>query len=534
MAKNPKHAKTKIELRDISSIFGADYNPRKMVPERLRQVAVSLAKLGFLLPVYITPEGKLLSGHQRTKAAALYGYTRVPVEVTTLDELQEKGINMVFNKGTNDLDTFETDAKKAFEDYLETSTGLIESLPDIPPDTYYPCMETHTWEIGHAINCAGSGVSDSLREAGSTLVGAGVCMPLVVCGDQILNGKGRAWGYANKSFDTVEVVEVSPERADYAFLALNFLAMDFDIQKNFVDELRYNAYRRRSVQRSIVGLSKTYTQFVYNRAILSTKGKYFMMDGEAGNPDLMLLPTATEEARKKFENTYGRDIIDMGAGTLHDSQLMNQAGFNVIPYEPFFCREEDDTPIRDIVRDLVQLPFLHAVKRLGHKGPDSIISSFVLNSIPHHVDRVAYLTVMAALCRYSTKVFIGTQHTDILQGNNLNTHLRLNGDEPNMTLGNSTRFFKAQKYYTVNELQKLLNVFFVKVEIKKLGNNVFAKCAFGRRPNPRLLAEALDMAFECPYKDGSRLGLSGLARAVFSEYLGMEIPVSGLGMATGL
>ena len=519
----PKHAKTVVELRDISTIFGADYNPRKMVPERLEHVRVSLAKLGFLMPVYVNKEGKLLSGHQRTKAAALHGYTKVPVEVIDMDEGKEKGINMVFNKGTNDLDTFQTDAKTAFENYLDNSTNLIADLPDIPPDTYYPCMETEVWDIGRAVANAGPDTTDSLREAGAMLIGAGVNMPLVVCGDRILNGRGRAFGYAIKGFDSLEVIQVPEDKADYAYLALNFLAMDFDIQKNFQDELRYNAYRRRSVQRSIVGLSKTYTQFVYNRVILSTKGKYFMAAGEAGNPDLMLLPTATEEARKKFEDTYGKNIIDMGAGTLHDSTLMANAGFNMIPYEPFYCREEDNTPIRDVVRDTVQLPFLRAVQKLKDNGPDSIISSFVLNSIPHHVDRVTYLTIIAALCKIKTTLFLGTQHTDVITGSNLNTHLRMNGDEPNMTLGNSTRFFKAQKYFTPEELERLLKVFFVEVETKKVGNNLFAKCRYAKRPPASLLKEALESAFECPYKDGSRLGLSKVAKEVFSEYLTMDL-----------
>lgn len=513
----PKHAQAKVVIRPIDSIFGADYNPRKMVPERLEHVRLSLAKLGFLMPVYVNPEGKLLSGHQRTRAAALHGYTQIPVVEIDLDPEKEKGINMVFNKGTNDLDTFRTDARSAFTEYLESAQGLIQDLPDIPADTYFPCTDTEVWDIHRAVNNAGAETTDSLREAGGTLIAAGVHMPLVVCGERVLNGRGRAFGYAAKGYDSLEVVQVKPEQADYAYLALNFLAMDFDIQKNFQDELRYNAYRRRSVQRAIVGLSKTYTQFVYDRPILSTKGKYFMAAGLSGNPDLMLLPTATEEARKKFQDVYGQDILDMGAGTLHDAQLMQQAGFNVIPYEPFYCREEDSTPIRDVVRETVQLPFLQGVQKLNN-GPDSIISSFVLNSIPHHVDRVAYLTIIAALSKVKTTVFIGTQHTEILQGSNLNTHLRLNGEEPNMTLGNSARYFKAQKYFSNEELEKLLRVFFVDLQIKKVGNNVFARCRYARRPSPGLLREALELAFECPYKDGSRLGLGQLALKVFSEY----------------
>ena len=42
--------------------------------------------------------------------------------------------------------------------------------------------------------------------------------------------------------------------------------------------------------------------------------------------------------------------------------------------------------------------------------------------------------------------------------------------------------------------------------------------------DPKKLAEALDFEFELPYPDGSRMGLSGRARAVFERRLGIALP----------
>lgn len=514
-----RHAGNEVVLRDIASFHGAEYNPRKMVPERLAQVAVSLRKLGFVLPIYVNKNGTILSGHQRTKAAAMVGYTKVPVVELDVPDSNEKGMNVIFNKGTNDLDTYDGDAKSAFLEYLEKAEGLITDLPDIPPDTYYPCMERQVIPISEAVTMAGTEVSKNLRVNGFGLCDSGVFMPLVVCQGRILNGAGRAHGFAKANYDTVEVVEVRPDQADYAYMALNFLAMDFDIQSNFKDELRFNAFRRKGVQAQIVGLSRTYGYFVYNRIISNTALKYSMVEGK-GNPDLELLPTANEEAFNRFKATYGKTIVDLGGGTLHDTRLMQKAGFDMIPFEPYYSGD-DSEPNPDASRALISA-FLDRIEGFSPgEGPDSIISSFVLNSVPHHMDRMAYLTIMASIARLRTGVFIGTQNTNNLASGSLSHHLRMNSDEPNVTLGNDTRFFKAQKFFYTEELEKMLRVFFAKVEVKQVQNNLFARCGYPKRVGPKLLREACDLEFNLPYKDGSTMGLNDRAFEVLSKYMGL-------------
>lgn len=68
-----------IELVPVSALHPAPYNPREADTERLELVALSLRKLGFLLPLVATKDGEILSGHQRHRMAAAMGASRVPV-----------------------------------------------------------------------------------------------------------------------------------------------------------------------------------------------------------------------------------------------------------------------------------------------------------------------------------------------------------------------------------------------------------------------------------------------------------------------
>ena len=69
MAKERKPKFVEIQLVSTSFVTGAEYNPRKRDPERFDLVKLSLSKLGWVLPMYVTEEGEVLSGHQRLDAA---------------------------------------------------------------------------------------------------------------------------------------------------------------------------------------------------------------------------------------------------------------------------------------------------------------------------------------------------------------------------------------------------------------------------------------------------------------------------------
>lgn len=517
-----KTASQKIELRNISTFRGADYNPRKVDQSRLNQVKNSLSKLGFLLPIYVTEDGTLLSGHQRTSAAIALGYTQLPVVTLDISEDKHKGLNLVFNKATNDLDTYQDTAKSRFTEYVERADEVAIDLPAIPPDTSYPCLEVQTRPLKEIMEmCKGQVPSSSLRQAGNDMIKLGVYMPIVICDGQVVNGIGRVFGYYDCGFKAIPVVEIPVEKKDYANLALNFLAMDFDIQKNFENELRYNAFRRKSVQQGIVGLSRTHSYWVYGR-IVSNKHRSVNKLAGAENEDLKLLPTYSRENYLKFKKVFGDYYFDMGAGTCHDAQLLQEAGLNCVPFEPYYSPEGTSTPSREASHAL-NSAFLDALENCPPDKPSSIVSSFVLNSIPHHKDRMAYLVILAAMCKLKTKVYVGTQSTKLLKYGNVDHQLRMNSNEPNMTLGNNSKFFKAQKYYTVQELEKMFKTFFLSVEIKQAEQQLFVKASKPRRMNPKLLREALLLEFELPFSDGKTLGLGQRALEVFSKHTGMDL-----------
>ena len=62
-----------VELVHVERLKPADYNPRRADAERLALVRLSLSRLGFLLPIVATPDGEILSGHQRHAVAMSMG-----------------------------------------------------------------------------------------------------------------------------------------------------------------------------------------------------------------------------------------------------------------------------------------------------------------------------------------------------------------------------------------------------------------------------------------------------------------------------
>jgi ParB-like chromosome segregation protein Spo0J len=125
-----------MKLIDIDSLNPSTYNPRTADPRRLDLIELSLRKLGFLLPIYATPDGEIISGHQRHHVAKRLGVKQVPVEFTRAMDLEErKGVNVAFNRATNDLrpkDTPEniTDALARVD-----VKAIAAAIPDKTPDT---------------------------------------------------------------------------------------------------------------------------------------------------------------------------------------------------------------------------------------------------------------------------------------------------------------------------------------------------------------------------------------------------------------
>lgn len=86
-----------VELVPVERLKPADYNPRRADAERLALVRLSLSRLGFLLPIVATPDGEILSGHQRHAVAMSMGARQVPVMF--VDIPQELGVPALHSLG---------------------------------------------------------------------------------------------------------------------------------------------------------------------------------------------------------------------------------------------------------------------------------------------------------------------------------------------------------------------------------------------------------------------------------------------------
>jgi DNA modification methylase len=87
-----------IELRDIDSITPYEKNPR-LNDDAVEAVAASIKEFGFRVPIVIGPDGVIICGHTRWKAAKKLQLAKVPVHVATdLTPEQVKAYRIADNK----------------------------------------------------------------------------------------------------------------------------------------------------------------------------------------------------------------------------------------------------------------------------------------------------------------------------------------------------------------------------------------------------------------------------------------------------
>ena len=99
--------------------------------------------------------------------------------------------------------------------------------------------------------------------------------------------------------------------------------------------------------------------------------------------------------------------------------------------------------------------------------------------------------------------------------------------EPNVVLGEISGNPKVQKGHTEEEMREIFAPCFDKVDRLDMISKFWYMEVSKPTIDPAALAAALDFEFELPYPDGSRLGLSDRARAVFEHRLGITFPPKG-------
>lgn len=208
-----------VELVPVERLKPADYNPRRADAERLALVRLSLSRLGFLLPIVATPDGEILSGHQRHAVAMSMGARQVPVMFVDIPQERRRGLNILFNRATNDIPMTADEVRLRAELQCAHVHELAERLPDLDPNgpEFWPCLSLATRSVRQLACRNVASFQPQSANVGRTLARLGVRLPIVLTGDDaVVNGIGRLEAAARKGRETIEAITVSPVKAELA------------------------------------------------------------------------------------------------------------------------------------------------------------------------------------------------------------------------------------------------------------------------------------------------------------------------------
>lgn len=510
-----------IKLVPIDSVRASAYNPRKNDEKRLTLTSLSLRKLGFLLPIFADENGEILSGHQRQLVARRLGFTMIPVEFVSGKDLAErKAVNILFNRATNDLQKQDTCTIIKKRLYSLDIQSMIDSLPDIEPDSResFPCVyalrRKDTMQLAKLNH---RNFDSHIKQLAKSLEReVGTSMPIVVSEDgTVINGIGRLQAAVEASRKTIPTVTVTKAQEEFASAMLNLLSMDFSMESEYADDLRYNSFMRERNTRE--------TDAEGNAALGDGffKGVFPNNNGR----DFCKLEGAALETWKRY---YGTSVVDFGAGKLSNTRTLRKAGIHVSAFEPYFVTAGDKIHKEKSLE--IAARFLEEVKA-GTQYSTVFISS-VFNSVPFMADRKQIAIIAAALCHpggtcvcwcqsNKSQQFVGTKKKTMATEKTLTFDLDY---EPNTILGDIAKHPKVQKGHTEEEMRDIFAPCFDTVKRLEMYHKFWYMEVTGAKVDPAGLAAALDFEFELPYPDGTRMGLSKLAREAFEHRLGIKLP----------
>lgn len=304
-----------IEKAELNHVYPDPKNPRESDDARLHLLRLSLQKLGFVHPIYANKDGMILSGHQRHRVATDLNFKHLPVEFCDLKPEQEKGINVLFNRATNDMTAFDTG--KSSEEKIEIGDLMAqaEAMEDYPNEDFlaYYAEETDITGLGKSITDQYNRKSMLIT---ATLRRYGIRIPIVMTesGD-IVNGVHRLFEARHEGIKSWPVVTIPDAHGALALNLLNYLSMDYAVDGEFATMLRYSAYRRPQNARGIL-----------------PKGMRFWAAGERTIPDS---DAYSKEFWENFRHIHGRSILDFGGGRCKVAGHLNAKGFECLDFEPF-------------------------------------------------------------------------------------------------------------------------------------------------------------------------------------------------------
>lgn len=501
-------AKGTVTVAQVAKLVPDRLNPRKADPARLGLLRLSIAKLGFIQPVFADrATGLLLSGHQRTTVAKELGKATMPVCYLDIEDKNIRGSNVLFNRATNDFAAFDTGSKAQGNLDLDKVIAAAEALPD---------FEGEQWL---ALNCKERAVVDLLDgladrydkkavNLAATMAGMGIRIPIVVSeSGQIVNGIYRAFAAAERGEATWPTITIPDAHAEVALNFLNYLSMDYHVDEDFKRLLRHSAYRRPQNNRGAV-----------------PKAMRFWANGERTLPDK---DSYSADYWRKFRDLHGMTVLDFGAGLAKAAPFLRTKGINALDFEPFLIPPDADAqvPSPDYSREKAR-EFLNLISNPRLKL-DSIFLCSVLNSVPFLEDRLCVLAIVHALSTRSTVVY-GTcrdiSDYNYEYGGIRNANYFTFDSEPGVRLGDVMRNPKIQKFHTTDEARQMFTRFWKDVSFWPGGNVFYFRLRAPIGFNPKVVGQALEFEFNVPYADGSSMDLVDEAKLAFSKRLMTTVP----------
>lgn len=495
---------SKIESVPVADLEPDQSNPRKPDQARMALLRLSIQKLGFIMPVYATEGGMLLSGHQRLTVAKSLGLESVPCIRVKVKDADIKGINILFNRATNDFSAFDTGLKASERLHYADVLEAAEELPDFEGEHYaLQAVDTKLRGLGSA---DASRYDKKAAVMAENMLRLGIHIPVVMSeSGRVVNGIHRLFSAKEHNIETWPVVTIPDELAEVALTFLNYLSMDFHVDDEFTDILRYSAYRRPQNNRGAV--PKAY-RFWAN-------GCRTLLDADSYSVDYW----------RHFRDIHGQSIVDFGAGLCKVAPFLRDKGMDCIDFEPYRIDFEKDKgkPCPDLSRAEGRR-FLDEIA--DGRRFTSIFLASVLNSVPFAKDRMAVLAIVHALSTKDTVIY-GTcrdiSDFNYEYGGIRNANYFVFDSEPGVRVGDVIRNPKIQKFHTQEEADAMFSRLWNKREYWPGGNVFYYKLSAPKGVNPKVVAQALELEFNLPHADGSTLDLVDHAKACFGKRLKVKL-----------
>ena len=329
-----------------------------------------------------------------------------------------------------------------------------------------------------------------------------IYMPVVVSeSGKIVNGVYRAMSAAATKYDSWGRVVIPDADAELAKRLTNLVSMNFTVEKQYADVLRYGSFRRTiNIVENLVRVMRFFADGCVTKSAEASLEKPHQFWGN-------------------FRRIHGERILDFGAGQCRNSIILKKKGIDCTDWEPYpvpWNKEDAENKAKPSLEYAQELTdnFLKLVA--NNHNWTSIFMNAVLNSVPFHMDRMAALATVHACCSFNTVVYgtcagVENKRTERLKpmvsedGKKRSTETLFELDyEKNVTIADIGVQPKVQKYHTEAELREMLGRFWNTVTLwPKVGGGYWAyKCENPKRINPKALAEALIHEMNLPHEAG--------------------------------